>query len=192
MIYRAVLRWDLNIHFLIWSRSPLLSQKIVNFYFLWERKLIMLNAFASLKHSKNTSIRNDLSHGKLLPSLVVLSNPPKCNYVYVPGKMLRTFRVVDVERTSKKCAKTCNAPAELFFSSVNQFVCWRPRYCNARSPADQAENSQCMGQASNRTVGNTLLIRTASVVVMVSGWLTFSIPNLALLTPLIWAEHPRI
>lgn len=97
-----------------------MSQKIVNFYFLRERKLIMLNAFASLKHSKNTSIRNDLSHGKLLPSLVVLSNPPKCNYVYVPGKIIRTFHVVDVERTSKKCTKTCNAPAELFFSCVNQ------------------------------------------------------------------------
>ena len=31
----------------------------------------------------------------------------------------------------------------------------------------------------------TLLIRTASVVVMVSGWPTFWIPNLALLTPII-------
>ena len=34
-------------------------------------------------------------------------------------------------------------------------------------------------------VGNTLLIRNVSVIVTVSGWATFSIPNLALLTPLI-------
>ena len=46
-------------------------------------------------------------------------------------------------------------------------------------------NSQCMGQASNKTMGNTLLIRTVSVIVTVSGRPTFSIPNLAFLTPLI-------
>ena len=34
-------------------------------------------------------------------------------------------------------------------------------------------------------MGNTLLIRNVSVIVTVSGWPTFSIPNLALLTPLI-------
>ena len=34
--------------------------------------------------------------------------------------MIRKFHVVVVERTSKKFTKTCNAPAELFFSRVNQ------------------------------------------------------------------------
>ena len=34
--------------------------------------------------------------------------------------MIRKFHVVVVGRTSKKCTKTCNAPAELFFSCVNQ------------------------------------------------------------------------
>ena len=35
--------------------------------------------------------------------------------------MIKKFHVVVVERMSKKCTKTCNAPAELFFSCVNQF-----------------------------------------------------------------------
>ena len=39
--------------------------------------------------------------------------------LYVPGKMIRKFQVVVVERTSKKCTKTCNTHAELFFSGVN-------------------------------------------------------------------------
>ena len=34
--------------------------------------------------------------------------------------MFRKFHVVVVGRKSKKCTKTCNAPAELFFTCVNQ------------------------------------------------------------------------
>ena len=40
--------------------------------------------------------------------------------MYPVKRHISKFHVVVMERTSKKCTKTCKAPAELFLSCVNQ------------------------------------------------------------------------
>ena len=98
--------------------------------------------------------------------------------------MIRKFHVVVGEGTSKKCTKTCNAPAELFFSCVNQlFVDVR----GIVKPGARLTMLKIPNARTKPATGQwvTLLIRTISVIVTVSDWPTFSIPNLALLTPLI-------
>ena len=98
--------------------------------------------------------------------------------------MIRKFHVVVVGRTSKKCTKTCNAPAELFFTCVNQLFIdvhgiVMPGAQLTRLEIPNARAKPATGQRG------TLLIQTVPVLVTVSGWPTFSIPNLAFLTPLI-------
>ena len=98
--------------------------------------------------------------------------------------MIRKFHVVVVGRTSKKCTKTCNAPAELFFTCVNQLFIdvhgiVMPGAQLTRLEIPNARAKPATGQRG------TLLIRTMPVLVTVSGRPTFSIPNLAVLTPLI-------
>ena len=113
----------------------------------------------------------DLSKMLILKNLDQLRRKEKfC--LYVPGKIIRTFHVVVVERTSKKCIKTCNAPEELFFSCVNQL------FVDVRSivkPAARLTRLKIPNARAKPATGQwvTMLIRTVSVMVTVSSWPTF-------------------
>ena len=80
--------------------------------------------------------------------------------LYVPGKMIRKFHVVVVERTSKKCTKTCNAPAELFFSCVNQLFIDVHGIVGAQLTRLEIPNARAKPATGQR---GTLLIRTVPV-----------------------------
>ena len=69
--------------------------------------------------------------------------------------MIRKFQVVVVERTSKKCTKTCNAPAELFFSCVNQLFIDVHGIVMTGAQLTRLEIPNARAKASNRTEGNT-------------------------------------
>ena len=82
--------------------------------------------------------------------------------LYVPGKIIRTFHVVVVERTSKKCIKTC---VNQLFVDVRSIVKPAARLTRLKIPNARAK------PATGQWV--TMLIRTVSVMVTVSSWPTF-------------------
>ena len=103
----------------------------------------------------------DLSKMLILKNLDQLRRKEKfC--LYVPGKIIRTFHVVVVERTSKKCIKTC---VNQLFVDVRSIVKPAARLTRLKIPNARAK------PATGQWV--TMLIRTVSVMVTVSSWPTF-------------------
>ena len=103
----------------------------------------------------------DLSKMLILKNLDQLRRKEKfC--LYVPGKIIRTFHVVVVERTSKKCIKTC---VNQLFVDVRSIV----------KPAARLTRLKILNARAKPATGQwvTMLIRTVSVMVTVSSWPTF-------------------
>lgn len=94
-------------------------------------------------------------------------------------RQIRKCDVVRVWWISKRCNKTCDAPAELFVHSSNSLLGLSLLWIRDLGWAGW-KFSMLTGPAwktSQQQEGNTLLTHTTSVNIMASGWSAFSTPD---------------